>query len=386
MAINPLLTFVGRITAADANYTYGSSKNETAAGAGDGTQYIKARADDIFGFQQALLRLASIVPSNNAETQLASQYLQSLVELASGRAGNYDESGIAGAYVLDIQANQQGPSKYFVGMVIRFTPGNTNPGASTVDVEGLGVKNFKYLDGSAMPSGELTTTNEAVGIYDGAEFIYVPQLTAQTFTDLKSGRRNLLINGNFTINQRGGTLTPGIGVYGFDRWKGHASGIEQVVENVPTGALTLSWTGGGTGSIDGTSGTSPLLVIPATQTNVSIVVPITSTLIQLEAGAIATDFEFRYTAEELALSQRYYQTSGAEEFYGLFANSGAQLQQQTILYPAAMRAVATVTPTFQSGSGALGAVVQNTVGGFRHSFTGTDQQIVQWTWTAEAEL
>ena len=53
MAINPSALFVGRITAPDANYPLGSSKDETSPGAGDGTPYVKARADDLFGFQQA---------------------------------------------------------------------------------------------------------------------------------------------------------------------------------------------------------------------------------------------------------------------------------------------------------------------------------------------
>ena len=80
MALNPSTNGVmsGRITAPDANYPFGSSKDETSAGAGDGTPYFKARADDIFGFQQALLTEASIVPNGNAETAISSQYLDSL--------------------------------------------------------------------------------------------------------------------------------------------------------------------------------------------------------------------------------------------------------------------------------------------------------------------
>ena len=76
MALNPSTngTMSGRITAPDASYPYGSSKDETSAGAGDGTPYFKARADDIFGFQQWLLNQAGIVPSGTADTALVSQY------------------------------------------------------------------------------------------------------------------------------------------------------------------------------------------------------------------------------------------------------------------------------------------------------------------------
>jgi hypothetical protein len=76
MAINPSTngTMTGRITAATLDYPYGSSKNESAPGAGDGTPYFLARANDIFGLQQWLLAQAGIVPSGSADTVLASDY------------------------------------------------------------------------------------------------------------------------------------------------------------------------------------------------------------------------------------------------------------------------------------------------------------------------
>lgn len=77
MAIKPNIAFPGRITAPDANYPYGSSKDESAPGAGDGTPYKKIRADDVFGFQQSLLTRAGVIPSGNADTALVSDYLDS---------------------------------------------------------------------------------------------------------------------------------------------------------------------------------------------------------------------------------------------------------------------------------------------------------------------
>lgn len=144
MALNPSTnaTMTGRVTAADVNYPYASAKDETAPGAGDGTPYFKARADDLFGLQQALLKLAGITPSGNADTAIASQYLQALVELAQGRAVTYDDSGVADAYVLDAQTSQQAAASLFDGQVFEFIAGNTNTGASTVNPVGLGVKNI----------------------------------------------------------------------------------------------------------------------------------------------------------------------------------------------------------------------------------------------------
>ncbi len=88
MALNPSTngTMAGRITAASSSYPYGSAKDETTSGAGDGTPYFKARADDIFGMQQALLTLAGITPSGSADTVLSSQYVQAITIIARNYA------------------------------------------------------------------------------------------------------------------------------------------------------------------------------------------------------------------------------------------------------------------------------------------------------------
>lgn len=166
MAINLTLKYPGRITAPTLAYPYGSSKNETTPGAGDGTPYEIARADDIFGFQQALLRSASITPSNNSETALLSEYLQAIVELASGRAFTYDDSGAADAYVLDVKTNQQGTRSYFDGMRVKYLPGNTNTGPSTADVHGLGALNIKLPGGVIDPAaGVIVADKETTLVY-----------------------------------------------------------------------------------------------------------------------------------------------------------------------------------------------------------------------------
>lgn len=82
LSTNP--TFSGRVTAADANYPYGSSKNETSPGANDGTPYNKQRADDLLGFMQALLSQAGIVPSGSADTAVASQYVDAIRSIING--------------------------------------------------------------------------------------------------------------------------------------------------------------------------------------------------------------------------------------------------------------------------------------------------------------
>lgn len=124
-----------------------------------------------------------------------------------------------------------------------------------------------------------------------------------------AGFRNWIINGNFTVNQRGGTRTPGVGVYGFDRWKGHAQGLEQIVEALPAGEYTLSWSGGGSGVFAGTTAASPITAT-VNAGDTSVVVPSNASLVQLEPGPVASPYEQKSIGTELALCERYFIKTG----------------------------------------------------------------------------
>ena len=155
-------------------------------------------------------------------------------------------------------------------------------------------------------TGDLKLPNlEATGDIVAAGDI---QSTSQNGGPL-AGFRNQIINGDFRVNQRSGNRTPGVGVYGFDRWKGHAGGLEQVVEALPAEKFTLSWVGGGNGTFGGTTAVSPITAT-VTPGNTSVVVPSNATNVQLEPGPVATPFEHRPIGTELALCQRYYYTTG----------------------------------------------------------------------------
>ena len=54
----------------------------------------------------------------------------------------YTDGGAADAYVLTQIGSKQAPTAYTDGMAVEFIPDNTNTGASTVNVAGLGVKNI----------------------------------------------------------------------------------------------------------------------------------------------------------------------------------------------------------------------------------------------------
>lgn len=175
MAINPNTEYSGRVTAPSTEYPYGSSKNETSPGAGDGTPYELARANDIFGFQQALLKAAGIVPSGNADEVGASEYLQALIEEAMGRASYLveDTGSVANAYELKAATDNDKPRSYFDNMRAVFRVAAANTGAATINVAGLGVRDIKDSSGTALVAGVIVTTAANTVIYDAVNGWFV---------------------------------------------------------------------------------------------------------------------------------------------------------------------------------------------------------------------
>jgi len=154
---------------ATAAYPEGEAVNSSAPGALDGYPLEKDQLNDRFGLEQALLRAGGQAASGVPDTALVSQYMQMIVELASGRAFNYDDSGAADAYILDIQANQQAPQTLFDGLEFNFIPANTNTGASTANPAGLGVLNIKIQGGVSDPvAGQIVSGKPETLIYRAA--------------------------------------------------------------------------------------------------------------------------------------------------------------------------------------------------------------------------
>lgn len=82
--------FPGRSTPANPDYPYGSAKDETASGVGDGSPILKSRSDDILGLQQALMHHSGIVPSGNADTAKVSDQYNALTKLLTMKFHSVD--------------------------------------------------------------------------------------------------------------------------------------------------------------------------------------------------------------------------------------------------------------------------------------------------------
>jgi len=108
--------------------------------------------------------------------------------------------------------------------------------------------------------------------------------------------------------------------------------------------------------------------------------------VQLEVGE-ATPFEHRIFGDELQRCMRYYEKSHLDCQYFMNGSSGAQVQRQTNYFQVQKRASATLTQTVDhaDGSATVGNVGGN-IDGITHSFSGSDNQRVAFSWTADAEL
>jgi hypothetical protein len=174
--------------------------------------------------------------------------------------------------------------------------------------------------------------------FNGTTGITFPDASTQSNSQV--GMKNRIIDGGFTINQRGyvsGTSLSS-GTYGHDRWKGGASAgtytftqgalgvnttititagsIIQVIEgcNLPEGGTyVLSWTGTAQGRLNGgTFGSSGTVTVTGWVAGTNLNVEFntgTCGSVQLEKGSTATSFDYRPYGTELMLCQRYFETA-----------------------------------------------------------------------------
>lgn len=266
---------------------------------------------------------------------------------------------------------------------------------------------------------------------DGASFrtalVIDEQTGAASLPATPCGMVNLLINGDFAVNQRGfagGALSAG--AYGPDRWKagaggcsftvsggiaGHAGGpLVQVIESpgLANRVVTLSvedLTGGDlaveiageTGVITAGAGRrkTTLTLPPGATGHVSVTLePVSSAVtyrrVQLNEGREALPFERRHVAQELVLCQRYFAAVTGPLMALQKQRELDRARSVNIWFHTRMRAIPLVALSGINLGGHDGINVLNVhPGGFRASSTGagTDASQPFFTgFTAEAEL
>jgi hypothetical protein len=117
------------------------------------------------------------------------------------------DTGIANAYVVTFSSLT---TTYAAGLRIQFKATNGNTGASTINVNGQGVKNITYANGTSLAPGTIVAGAIVDIIYDGTQFLLlspagyinvpqVPKSSGYTLTRTEVGKYVEFTNGSPTI-------------------------------------------------------------------------------------------------------------------------------------------------------------------------------------------
>ena len=105
------------------------------------------------------------------------------------QAGNYAaDTGVTNAYIVTLSPI---PAALTAGLPVRVKIANTNTGASTLNVNGLGAVAVKRPGGTALQAGDLVAGQVATLTYDGASF-QLPTIPAANPTTVAGGFKNLI--------------------------------------------------------------------------------------------------------------------------------------------------------------------------------------------------
>jgi len=235
-----------------------------------------------------------------------------------------------------------------------------------ITISGSGITSANILDG----------TIAAIDINSAVEL----GVTDAEKVNLKSGRKNLIINGKFQVNQRGAaSKTATSSAYNYDRWYYDGTDLRYKVEAgdfLPSTTYTIS----------GTNVTTAEVTSPASG-NWTFTVPSNADLVQLELGSLATDFEHRSYGEELALCQRYYQIGAARlRIYPTSTVSGWITTIQDVNFKVTMRTSPSITYGNESSGHSTDSVTNEYVRVKRYYNSYTNERNLHTTLKADAEL
>lgn len=151
--------------------------------------------------------------ANGPDTNLA-MLAEAICRSASGGVG-YRDTGAANAYVLTTPGSFVTPKAIFSMMWANWVPGNTNTGASTANVSGIGVKPIVTYLGAALIGGELLAGFPAQMFYSptiilGGAWVLAPWASALLVSSSKilTAPRTLYVSST-TGNDNNDGLTTG---------------------------------------------------------------------------------------------------------------------------------------------------------------------------------
>lgn len=116
------------------------------------------------------LKNAVTTSGQSLDTLKTNQLALAMSIYASSGVG-YVDSGAVNAYILTPLSPKLAPPSYSLQMSVRFIALNSNTGASTINVDGLGVKNIKDADGNDLIAGEISIGKIIELVYNGTNFI-----------------------------------------------------------------------------------------------------------------------------------------------------------------------------------------------------------------------
>ena len=118
----------------------------------------------------------------------------------------YTDSGAADAYVLNPIGSLKSPDSYYDGMLVRFRAGNANTGASTVNVNSLGVVNIKQKDGTTdIVAGQIPADSDVTLRYDNANSAFLLEGVVSA-TETQGGIAEIATQSEVTTATDDGTI------------------------------------------------------------------------------------------------------------------------------------------------------------------------------------
>ena len=155
---------------------------------------------------------AAIVEAKFTEVAGGFDVLPTEEEIKRETINFVDSTGTANTYAVTLTYE---PDTYVDGMRVTFRVNVTNTGASTLNVNSLGAKSLKQVDGSDPGAGALTATRIVKVIYDSDTDTFILRDAIETINvssgiltwEVITGATNAVAGHGYLCNTSGGALT-----------------------------------------------------------------------------------------------------------------------------------------------------------------------------------